>query len=150
VQSAVADAIKAREDQTRLKNEAEAYANERVPKARGAGARQVAEAIGDREQRVVEAQGDTVRFTKLLAEYRKAPRVTRDRLYLETMSEVLSHATKIVVDVGKNGPAIYLPLEQLRKDAAGDAGTGEPPAPAAGAPRAGAQSDSRSRERGGR
>jgi modulator of FtsH protease HflK len=150
VQDAFADAIKAREDRERLKNEAEAYANDRLPKARGAAARELAESAAYRDKLIAQAQGEAERFTKVLAEYRKAPRVTRDRLYLETMAEVLGNATKVVIDVDKNAPMIYLPLDQLMKrggnaegggDAAGSAGTGS---------RANAQGDYRSRDRGGR
>lgn len=115
VQGAFADAIKAREDQVRLKNEAEAYANDRVPKARGAAARELAEANAYRDRSVAEAQGESERFNKLLTEYRKAPKVTRDRLYLEAISDVLRNANKIVVDVDGNGPMLYLPIDQLNR-----------------------------------
>ncbi len=152
VQGAFADAIKAREDQERLKNEAEAYANDRLPKSRGAAARQLAEAIAYRDRLVAEAEGESARFIKILAEYRKAPRVTRDRLYLETMSEVLSNVSKIVVNTDKNGPMIYLPLDQLNKAAR----TAEPEAPSM-SPSSGSRTgpssgseNSRSRERGER
>lgn len=116
VQAAFADAIKAREDLERQKNEAQAYANERLPRARGAAAREVAEATAYREQVVAKANGDAARFTSLVAEYRKAPQVTRERLYLETMSEVLGKTSKVVVDVDKGSPMIYLPLDQLLKN----------------------------------
>jgi len=149
VQDAFADAIKAREDQERLKNEAEAYANDRLPKAGGAAARERAEAVAYRDRLIAQASGEAERFSKILAEYRKAPRVTRDRLYLETMSEVLGNATKIVVDVDRNGPIIYLPLDQLNR--AARAGEPADAAPSGPGTRPGAASgDSRSRERGGR
>lgn len=149
VQGAFTDVIKAREDEVRLKNEAEAYANERLPKSRGAAARELAEATAYRDRRIAEAEGESARFTKLLVEYQKAPRVTRDRLYLETMSEVLGSATKIVVDVQKGGPMIYLPLDQLTRNRTAEApvdnssstGTGSRSSPSGG-------SDYRSRERG--
>jgi len=149
VQDAFADAIKAREDQERLKNEAEAYANDRLPKAGGTAARERAEAVAYRDRLIAQATGEADRFVKILAEYRKAPRVTRDRLYLETMSEVLGNATKIVVDVEKNGPMIYLPLDQLnRATRAGEPGDAAPSGPGT---RPGASSgDSRARDRGGR
>jgi membrane protease subunit HflK len=115
VQAAFADAIKAREDQQRLKNEAEAYANDRLPRARGAAARQMAEATAYRDQVIARAQGDASRFGQLVAEYRKAPKVTRDRLYLDSMSSVLSNTSKILVDVDKSGSMIYLPLDQIMK-----------------------------------
>ena len=149
VQDAFLDATKAREDQERLKNEAEAYANDRLPKAGGQAARQRAEAVAYRDQLIAQAAGEAERFSKILAEYRKAPRVTRDRLYLETMSEVLGNATKVIVDTDKNGPMLYLPLEQLnRANRAGE------PGDAASAPsqnaRPGTAPDPRARERGGR
>ena len=152
VQDAFADAIKAREDQERLKNEAEAYANDRLPKAGGTAARERAEATAYRDRLIAQASGEADRFTKILAEYRKAPRVTRDRLYLDTMSEVLGNATKIVIDVDKGGPMIYLPLDQLNRatragePAEGAAGAGSGARSSSGAP----GSDARARERGGR
>lgn len=148
VQDAFADAIKAREDQERLKNEAEAYANDRLPRARGAAARELAEAIAYRDRLIAEASGESARFSALVAEYRKAPRVTRDRLYLEAMSEVFANTSKVVVDTDQNGPMLYLPLDQLGKGAR-SAEPGAAPAPAPGAaPRPGSSSTERSRERG--
>ncbi|MEW6166636.1 MAG: FtsH protease activity modulator HflK [Pseudomonadota bacterium] len=115
VQAAFADAIKAREDQQRLKNEAEAYANDRLPRARGAAARQIEEANGYREQVVAKAQGDAARFEQLVAEYRKAPKVTRERLYLDAMSSIYGGTNKVLIDVDKGGPLLYLPMEQLMR-----------------------------------
>lgn len=149
VQDAFADAIKAREDRERLKNEAEAYANDRLPKARGAAARELAEAIAYRDRLIAQAQGESERFKKLLAEYRKAPRVTRDRLYLEAMSDVLSNTTKVVVDSKRNGQMMVLPLDALTRGAGSS--TGGDAAPAAGAGKGGSgPGDGRSRDRGGR
>lgn len=116
VQAAFADAIKAREDLERLKNEAQAYANDRLPRARGAAARELAEATAYREQIVAKATGDAARFGSLVAEYRKSPQVTRERLYLDTMGEVMKKSSKVVVDVDKGSPMIYLPLDQLLKN----------------------------------
>jgi len=116
VKASFADAIKAREDQQRLKNEAEAYANDRLPRARGAAARQLADAHAYRDQIVAKAEGDAARFTQLLTEYRKAPRVTRERLYLESIGSVLANTSKILVDVDKGSPMLYLPLDQLMKN----------------------------------
>ncbi|TXH05045.1 MAG: FtsH protease activity modulator HflK [Nevskiaceae bacterium] len=116
VQAAFADAIKAREDQQRLKNEAEAYANDRLPRARGAAARALEEASAYQAQVVAKAQGDAARFGQLVAEYHKAPKVTRERLYLDSMSSVLSNTSKVLVDVDKNGSMIYLPLDQVMKN----------------------------------
>ncbi len=112
VQSAFEDAIKAREDKQRLINEAEAYANDVVPKARGAAARKIQEARGYKEQVIAQAEGEVSRFSQLLAEYKKAPDVTRQRLYLETMETVLSKTNTVMVDV-KNNNVMYLPLDKL-------------------------------------
>ncbi|TJY60924.1 FtsH protease activity modulator HflK [Sinimarinibacterium sp. CAU 1509] len=116
VQAAFADAIKAREDQQRLKNEAEAYANDRLPRARGAAARQVEEATGYRDQVVAKAEGDVARFNQLLTEYRKAPKITRERMYLDTMNTVYGNSSKILIDVDKGGQMLYLPLDQILKN----------------------------------
>ena len=116
VQAAFADAIKAREDQQRAKNEAEAYANDRLPRARGAAARQMAEATAYRDQVIAKAQGDASRFSQLVAEYRKSPKVTRERLYLDSMNSVLTSTSKVMVDVDKSGSMIYLPLDQIMKN----------------------------------
>ena len=116
VQSAFDDAIKAREDKQRLINEAEAYANDVIPKARGAAARKVQEAKGYKEQVIAQAEGEVSRFSQLLAEYKKAPNVTRQRLYLETMESVLSKANTVTVDV-KNNNVLYLPLDKLVRPA---------------------------------
>lgn len=117
VQAAFADAIKAREDQQRVKNEAEAYANDRLPKARGAAARQIAEATGYRDQVVAKAGGDAARFNQLVTEYKKSPKVTKDRLYLDMMQSVLGSTPKVVLDVDKSSPMLYLPLDQIMKNA---------------------------------
>ncbi|MFT4045612.1 MAG: FtsH protease activity modulator HflK [Solimonas sp.] len=153
VQAAFADAIKAREDQQRAKNEAEAYANDRLPKARGAAARQIAEATAYREQVVAKAEGDAARFSQLVAEYKKSPKVTKERLYLDMMQSVLGGSSKVLLDVDKGSPMIYLPLDQILKNA--QKGSDADPASDAGRsyqviPRSdgGASSDSqRSRDR---
>jgi len=113
VQHAFNDAIKAREDKERLVNEAEAYANDVLPKARGKGARMEQEAAAYRDEVIAKAQGEAGRFTKVLTEYNKAPKVTRDRLYLEMMESVLSNANKVMVDVKKGSSLMYLPLDRL-------------------------------------
>lgn len=157
VQAAFADAIKAREDQQRLKNEAEAYANDRLPRARGAAARQIAEATAYRDQVIAKAQGDASRFGQLVAEYRKSPKVMRERLYLESMDSVLSSTSKVLVDVDKGSSMLYLPLDQIMKNQPRmpEAGAEFGPAPsAAPAPKTGAGSpgsgtdSSRARDRG--
>lgn len=150
VQAAFADAIKAREDQQRLKNEAEAYANERLPRARGAAARLLQEAQGYRDQVTARAEGDASRFGQLVAEYRKSPKITRERLYMDTMNDVLSNGNKVLVDVDKGSPMFYLPLDQMMKNASRVDGSQDFGTPSAGVPRAGtsAVDPSRARDRG--
>ncbi len=128
VQHAFADAVKAREDEQRLKNEAEAYANDVLPKARGAAARVLEEAQAYKEQVVAEADGEAARFEKILGEYAKAPSVTRERLYLESLESVLQRSSKVMVDTqGSN--LLYLPLDQVVR---GGARLGEPQVGAVG------------------
>jgi len=113
VQNSFEDAIKAREDQQRLINEAEAYSNDVVPKARGAAARKLQEAEGYKEQVIAQAEGETNRFSKLLAEYVKAPDVTRKRLYIESMEAVMTETNKVLVDVKGGNNMLYLPLDKM-------------------------------------
>lgn len=117
VQGAFVDAIKAREDEDRQKQEAQAYANEVIPKARGAAARLLEEANGYKLSVIAKAEGEASRFEQLLTEYSKAPEVTRKRLYLETMQDVLSNSNKVTVDVSKGNNLLYLPLDQMLKGA---------------------------------
>jgi membrane protease subunit HflK len=112
VQAAFADAVKAREDEQRLKNEAETYANDILPKARGAAARQLEEANGYRARVVATAEGETNRFLKVLEQYEKAPEITRERLYLEGMEDALTSSPKILITSTASN-ILYLPLEQL-------------------------------------
>lgn len=113
VQNAFADAVRAREDEVRFRNEAEAYANGIVPLARGEAARLEQEAQAYRDQLIARAEGDASRFTQLLAEYEKAPQVTRERLYLEMMEVVLGSTGKVLVDVKQGSNLLYLPLDRL-------------------------------------
>ncbi len=113
VQGAFEDAIKAREDQQRLINEAEAYANDVIPKARGAAARKIQEAEAYKEQVIAKSTGEVSRFMKLLTEYRKAPEVTRQRLYLESMETVLAKTKTVMVDVKGGNNLLYLPLDKI-------------------------------------
>jgi len=113
VQNAFEDAIKAREDQQRLINEAEAYSNDVVPKARGAAARKIQEAEGYKEQVIAQAEGESNRFSKLLTEYTKAPDVTRKRLYIESMESVLAETNTVMVDVKGSNNMLYLPLDKM-------------------------------------
>lgn len=111
VQDAFVDAIKAREDEERLKNEANAYANEIVPKARGAATRLAQEAEAYKLNLIAKAEGEARRFEKLLAEYQKAPDVTRERLYLETMQSVFDKTHTVLVDVKGGNNVVYLPVD---------------------------------------
>jgi modulator of FtsH protease HflK len=113
VQAAFDDVIKAREDEERLQNEAQAYANGIVPEARGAAQRQIEEASAYKEQVIANAQGEAERFSALLTEYRKSPVVTRERLYLDAVQEVLSQTNKVMVDVEGGNNVMYLPLDKL-------------------------------------
>lgn len=113
VQGSFADVVKAREDKQRLINEAEAYSNDLIPKARGASARILAEAEAYREKVIVKADGETSRFNQILAEYEKAPEVTRKRLYIDSMEAVLSRSSKVMVDVDGGNSLLYLPLDKM-------------------------------------
>lgn len=118
VKAAFDDAIAAREDRERLVREAEAYASRVVPEARGEAARITLESEGYKEVTIARAEGESTRFSLLVDEYRKAPEVTRKRLLLETMQEVLARNPKIMVDISEGGSQslMYLPLDQLLKD----------------------------------
>ena len=113
VQDAFDDVIKAREDEQRVKNEAQAYANGIVPEARGQAQRLTEESNAYRDQVVARAEGESQRFTKLLTEYQKAPEVTRERLYIVAMEDVLSNSSKVLVDVEGGNNMMVLPLEQI-------------------------------------
>ena len=113
VATAQRDAIKAREDKERLALEAQAYANDILPKAKGSAARQLEDAQAYRSRIVADAEGEAERFTKLLAAYEQAPAVTRQRLYFETMEQVLGNTNKVLVDTKGTGNMLYLPLDKL-------------------------------------
>ena len=121
VQAAFDDAVKAGQDRERAKNEGQAYANDVVPKARGNAARLLEEADGYKQRVIAQADGDAVRFKQVLAEYSKAPGVTRDRLYLDTMQQVFANTTKVLVDSKGNNNLLYLPLDKLIQQSAGTA-----------------------------
>lgn len=123
VQSAFDDVIKAREDEERSKNEAETYRNGIVPEARGYAQRLIEEANAYKSQVIAEAEGDAARFTKLYAEYKKAPEVTRERLYLDALQKVMSASSKVLVDVEGGNNMMYLPLDKLTSQAASGATT---------------------------
>ena len=113
VKPAFDDAVKAREDEERLKNEAEAYSNDVIPRARGTAARLVQEAEAYRASIIARAEGEASRFEQIYDEYRKAPEITRDRLYLEAVEEVLNNSTKLIIDQTNGNNIIYLPLDQI-------------------------------------
>lgn len=138
VKAAFDDAIKAREDKERLENEAQAYANEIVPKARGEAARRIADATAYRDRVVSAAQGETSRFLAILREYKKAPQVTRERMYVDAMEDVLGRSSKVLVDVKNGNNMMYLPLDRLlaeRKSTSPDAVTSSLPANSGSLPR---------------
>ena len=113
VQAAFEDAVKAGQDRERQKNEGQAYANDVVPRAKGAAARLMQEAEGYKQSVIARAQGDASRFKQILAAYNKAPQVTRERMYIDTMQQILSDTTKIMVDQKNSNNLLYLPLDKL-------------------------------------
>jgi membrane protease subunit HflK len=121
VQGAFQDAIKAQEDEVRYKNEAESYARDIVPKARGDAKRMREQAGAYKEQVIANAEGETSRFLQTLKEYKKAPEITRKRLYLETMEAVLANSTKVIMDKTSGNSLMYLPIDKLMESASGSA-----------------------------
>lgn len=113
VQASFDDAVKASQDRERQKNEGEAYANDVIPRARGMAARLLQEAEGYRSRVIEQSQGDASRFRQVVAEYSKAPQVTRDRLYLDAMQQIMSNTSKILIDQKSGGNMLYLPLDKL-------------------------------------
>ena len=113
VQAAFDDAVKAGQDRERQKNEGQAYANDVIPRARGTAARLMEEAEGYRQRVIATAEGDASRFRQIQVEYAKAPEVTRQRMYLETMQQIYANTTKIMVDAKGQGNLLYLPLDKL-------------------------------------
>ncbi len=134
VQAAFDDAVKAGQDRERQINEGQAYANDVVPKARGFASRLMQEAEGYRTRVVESAQGDASRFRQILTEYQKAPAVTRDRLYIETMQQVYSNTTKVMIDTRQNNQLLYLPFDKLMQQALQDPAAPRPAPPAAETP----------------
>ncbi|EGF32142.1 HflK protein [Oxalobacteraceae bacterium IMCC9480] len=113
VQAAFDDAVKAGQDRERAKNEGQAYANDVIPKARGAVSRLLQEAEGYKSRVVSTSEGDASRFKQVLVEYEKAPAVTRDRIYLETMQQIFTNTSKVMVDAKSGSNLLYLPLDKL-------------------------------------
>lgn len=126
VQAAFDDAVKAGQDRERLKNEGQAYANDVVPKARGAASRLAQESEGYRARIIANAEGEATRFKQVLVEYQKAPAVTRDRMYLDVMQQIFSNTTKLMVDSRSGNNLMYLPLDKLITQSAADAAARSP------------------------
>jgi len=151
VQSAFNDAVKATADRDRFKNEGQAYASDVIPKARGTASRLLEESEGYRSRVVAQAEGDAQRFRSVLTEYQKAPGVTRDRLYIETMQQVYSNVSKVMVDSRSGSNLLYLPLDRLLQQAgvpaaAAASGTAPAAAPATSESAATQRIDIRSRD----
>lgn len=125
VQGAFEDAIKAQEDEVRVKNQAQAYARDILPRARGDATRLREEAMAYRDQVIAQAEGDASRFLQTYEEYRKAPDVTRKRMYLDTMETVLANTSKVVLQVQDGNSLMYLPLDKILDK---DSGASLPPA----------------------
>ena len=137
VQAAFDDAVKAGQDREREINLGQAYANDVIPKARGLASRLLQEADGYRSRVIQTAQGDASRFQQVLVEYNKAPEVTRDRLYIDTMQQVFSNTSKVMVDVRNSSPLLYLPFDKLMQQALQDSAVARP-APTSSRARSGA------------
>jgi modulator of FtsH protease HflK len=153
VQAAFDDAVKAGQDRERQKNEGQSYANDVIPRARGTAARLGEEAQGYRQRVIASADGDASRFKQVLTEYSKAPAVTRERIYIETMQSVLSATSKIMMDYRGQGNLLYLPLDKIMQNAGAPGAEAAPPRatpepPAEAAPRT--RESLRNRERGER
>jgi membrane protease subunit HflK len=132
VQAAFDDALKAKSDGNRFIGEGEAYANDVIPRAQGTASRLLAEADGYRQRMVATAEGDASHFKQVLVEYNKAPEITRTRMYLETMQQIYSNTSKVMIDAKGSGNLLYLPLDKLMAASAaspassGDTHTGRP------------------------
>jgi membrane protease subunit HflK len=151
VQAAFDDALKAGQDRDRLKNEGQAYANDVIPRAKGAAARLKEESDGYSARIIAQAEGDAQRFRSVLTEYQKAPQVTRDRMYIDAMQQVYSSVTKVLVDSKQGNSLLYLPLDKLMQQAgsasAADAAAPSPAAaPVAPASPAAIPADARNRD----
>lgn len=133
VQAAFDDAVKAGQDRERAKNEGQAYANDVIPRARGTASRLTEESNGYKQRIIATAEGDASRFKQVLVEYKKAPEVTRSRMYLDTVQQVYANTSKVMIDAKGSGNLLYLPLDKLMQAAAGVAAA--PTEEAASAPR---------------
>ena len=152
VQAAFDDVLKAGQERERAKNEAQAYANDVVPRAVGSASRLKEEADAYKSRIVSQAQGDAQRFRSVLTEYQKAPQVTRDRMYLDTMQQIYANVTKVLVDSRQGSNLLYLPLDKLMQGnlqtapAVADSPAAAPTLPAAGVAATGSANDARTRD----
>jgi membrane protease subunit HflK len=149
VQAAFDDVLKAGQERERAKNEAQAYANDVVPRAVGSASRLKEEADAYKSRIVSQAQGDAQRFRSVLTEYQKAPQVTRDRMYLDTMQQIYANVTKVLVDSRQGSNLLYMPLDKLMQGNVQAPAVAESPAPAlpaTGAAASGASNDARTRD----
>ena len=124
VKDAFDDVVKAKEDQERFKNQAQAYSNEIIPEARGKAQRTIEEANAYRDQVIAKAEGESERFNQLLVEYDKAPAVTRERLYIDAIEAVMGNSSKILIDVEGGNNMMYLPLDKLTEQTSNRSGKG--------------------------
>lgn len=152
VRAAFDDVIKAREDEVRLRNQADAYANQVVPEARGEAQRLLEEAEAYRERVIAQSRGEAERFNKLYAEYILAPEVTKSRMYIDTLESVMSNSTKVMIDVDGGNNLLYLPLDKIMESTnsgrtAGSAGSRTGTDGSLGTPNYSVSDDSRRRER---
>ncbi len=129
VQAAFDDAVKAGQDRERQKNEGQAYANDIVPRARGAASRLLQESEGYRARVTANAEGEAARFSKVLVEYQKAPGVMRDRMYIDAMQQIFASTTKVMIDTKSNNSMIYLPLDKLIAQTAAESAAAAPAQP---------------------
>lgn len=132
VQAAFDDAVKAGQDRERQKNEGQAYANDVIPRAKGAAARLMQEAEGYRQRIIASAEGDAARFQQVLKEYEKAPAVTRERMYIDMMQQILTSTSKVMVDQKSGSNLLYLPLDKLIQSTAQGGSLPSPETPATG------------------
>jgi modulator of FtsH protease HflK len=138
VQAAFDDVLKAGQERERAKNEAQAYANDVIPRAVGSASRLTQEADGYKSRIIAQAQGDAQRFKSILAEYQRAPQVTRDRMYLDAMQQIYSSVTKILVESRQGSQLLYLPLDKiLQQVSQGGPAAAAPPPPTAPADQSG-------------
>ncbi|MEN9356591.1 MAG: hypothetical protein RL695_762 [Pseudomonadota bacterium] len=132
VQAAFDDAVKAGQDRERQKNEGQAYANDVIPRARGTASRLLQEAEGYKQSVTANAEGEASRFKQILVEYNKAPEVTRSRMYLDTVQQVMSSTSKVMIDARNGGNLLYLPLDKLMQTAGAAQATPAAATPAVG------------------